>query len=186
MLNLNNMSLTEQDVFASICQDLLSGTFIMKEKNKKTYYFILKYKDIFISYFNVMKYDLNIDEDLKCINLSSVLGKNKIRFNKNETIILLFLRKLYEENMRKKVSYNSDIEISSDELIENISTMYTKIKINKTFLRDNMKRLKSLNIVNYDIKMNSVVLYNSLLMAVETKDIVTINDMLIDLTGETK
>jgi len=186
MLNLNNMSLTEQDVFASTCQDLLSGTFIMKDKNKKAYYFILKYKEIFISYFNIMKYDLNVDEDLKCINLSSVLGKNKIRFSKNETIILLFLRKLYEENMRKKVSYNSDVEISSDDLIENISTMYTKIKINKTFLRDNMKRLKALNIVNYDTKMNSVVLYNSLLMAVETKDIVTINDMLIDLTGESK
>ena len=186
MYDLNNMNLTERDTFAYICHDLLSGTFIMKDKNKKSYYFIFKYKDIFRNYFNVMKYELNIDEDLKCINLSSSLGKNRIKFTKNETIVLLFLRKLYEENMRKKISYNSEIMLSSDELIENISTVFTKVKINKTFLRDNMKRLKALNLINYDTKMNGVVLYNSILMAIETKDIVTINDMLVDLTEESR
>lgn len=186
MFNYNSMSLTEKDLFATICQDLLSGMFIMKDKNKKSYYFILKYKEIFKTNFDTMKYVLNIDGNLKCINLSSNLGKNKIRFTKNETIMLLFLRKLYEENMRKKVSYNSQIEISNEELTENISTVFSKIKINRTFLKDNMKRFKSLNLVSYDSKMNGVILHNSILMAIETKDIVTINDMLVDLTGESK
>lgn len=183
MRSFDGMNITDKEIFATTCQDLLSGKYILKDKNKKAYYFILKYKETFELYFNAMKYQLNVDSNLKCINLTSMLGKNKIRLTKNETIMLLVLRKLYEEHMRTEVTYNSDITISSETLVETIKTVLTKTKVNRTFLKDHMKRFKGLNLIYYDNKMENIVIYDSILMAVETRDIVTINDMIKDLEG---
>ena len=99
-----------KDKFKATANKLLNECFIIK-KNKDTvseYNFILNYRDYFVSLFDVLGYELVIQEDQGVIGINNPAGTGRIHLKKIESMLLLILRLLYIEE-RKKVSQTGDV-----------------------------------------------------------------------------
>ena len=94
-----------KDKFRVTANKLLNECFMIK-KNKDTvseYHFILNYRDCFISLFDVLGYELVIQEDQGVIGINNPAGTGRIHLKKIESMLLLILRLLYIEE--RKNSY---------------------------------------------------------------------------------
>ena len=67
------------------------------ETSKSDYYFVLKYKNEFKTYLDVLGYRLEVNEELGVIQLVNAYNYNRMNLKLYESIILLILRILYDE-----------------------------------------------------------------------------------------
>ena len=108
-----------KDKFRQNANKLLNECFILKEctDTKNNYYFILKEKELFTAYFDLLGYDIVLNEEYGLISLNNSYGTGRIRLRLLDSIILLFLRLIYIEE-RKKLSQTEQIIVYVDELYE--------------------------------------------------------------------
>ena len=161
-----------KDKFRATANKLLNECFILK-KNKDTisdYNFILNYRDYFISLFDVLGYELVIQEDQGVIGINNPAGTGRIHLKKIESMLLLILRLLYIEE-RKKVSQTGDVVVIVDQVYDKYNMLKMQNKLDKTMLRNSMGLFRRYHLIqNLDSDMSNpdtrVIIYPSILLAV--------------------
>jgi len=161
-----------KEKFKSTANKLLNECFILK-KNKDTvsdYNFILNYKEYFVSLFEILGYELILQEEHGVIGINNPAGTGRIHLKKIESVILLIIRLLYIEE-RKKVTQTEDVVVLIDQVIDKYNMLKMQNKLDKTTLRNTMGYFKRYHLVqNLDTDMANpdtrVVIYPSILFAV--------------------
>ena len=161
-----------KDKFKATANKLLNECFIIK-KNKDTvseYNFILNYRDYFVSLFDVLGYELVIQEDQGVIGINNPAGTGRIHLKKIESMLLLILRLLYIEE-RKKISQTGDVIVIVDQVYDKYNMLKMQNKLDKTTLRNSMGLFRRYHLIqNLDADMSNpdtrVIIYPSILLAV--------------------
>jgi len=179
-----NESERQRDKFRKSANKLLNQCFLVKRKadDKEDYIFVLQHKTYFEEYFELLGYDIEIKESQGVIGLKNIFGRGKLRLKKIETIILLILRKIYIEK-NNEIRANEDVVFVIDELLEKYSYLNSKIKLDKTTLREVFRMLKKYNLVktiDTDITRSDakVIIYPSILLSITNENINEINIMI--------
>lgn len=166
-----------KDKFKATANKLLNECFILR-KNKDTaseYNFILNYRDYYISLFEILGYDLVIQEEQGVIGINNPAGTGRIHLKKIESIILLILRLLYIEE-RKKVSQTEEVIVLIDQVIDKYNMLKMQNKLDKTTLRNTLGYFKRYHLnqnLDYDMANpdTRIIIYPSILFAVSNADL---------------
>ena len=143
------------------------------KKHKDTasdYNYILNNKDAFIEYFDILGYELIIDEQNGVIGLNNPSGTGRIHLKKIESILLLILRLLYIEK-RKQLSQIDDVIIIADEIYDKYSMLKMNAKLDKTAMRNTLGMFQRYHLIGkLDADMSNpdtrILIYPSILFAV--------------------
>ena len=161
-----------KEKFRTTANKLLNECFIIK-RNKDTlseYSFILNYRDYFISLFEILGYELIIQEDQGVIGINNPTGTGRIHLKKIESMLLLILRLLYIEE-RKKISQSGEVIVLVDQVYDKYNMLKMQNKLDKTTLRNSMGLFRRYHLIqNLDPDMSNpdtrVIIYPSILLAV--------------------
>lgn len=177
-------SLVQKEKFRVAANKLLNNCFIIKKKEdtRNDYIFIIQNKDLFIEYFDLLGYKIEINDMQGVVALTSINGTGRLRLRKIESIILLIVRLLYIEK-RKEISLNEDIVVLVDEIHQkyNMLKIDAKSNLDKTILRDTIRLLKRYNIISNldtDVTMSDarIKIFSSVLFAVPNDNLTTMYD----------
>lgn len=177
-------SVIQKEKFRTAANKLLNHCFILKKKEdtRNDYIFIVQNKDLFIEYFDLLGYKIEINEMQGVVAITNVAGTGRLRLRKIESIILLILRLLYIEK-RKELTLNEEVIVLSDEIHEkyNMLKIEAKTNIDKTVFRDTIRLFKRFNIISNfdnDITMSDarIKIYPSVLFAVPNDNLTLIYD----------
>ncbi len=180
MFEILNESVAQKEKFRVSANKLLNQCFLLKKKEdtRKEYIFVRENKEMFAEYFDLLGYDVKINEDQGVIALSGQYDTGRLQLTKGDSILLLILRLLYIEKRKEISSSYEDVIV----LMEEIREKYALLKLNTKPVMDKgmEKRMVSLfrkyNIIrNLDSDVNQadtrIVIYPSVIMAVAVDDI---------------
>ncbi|MBZ9689782.1 DUF4194 domain-containing protein [Clostridium estertheticum] len=177
-------SVTQKEKFRVAANKLLNNCFIIKKKEdtRNDYIFIIQNKDIFIEYFDLLGYKIEINDIQGVVALTSVSGTGRLRLKKIESIILLILRLLYIEK-RRELSLNEEVVVLSDEIHQKYSMLKIEAKLilDKTIFRDTIRLFKKYNIVtnlDNDVTISDarIRIYPSVLFAITNDNLTGMYD----------
>jgi len=181
-------SQVQKEKFRAAANKLLNSCFIIKKKEdtRNAYIFIIQNRHLFIEYFDLLGYQLEINENQGVISLTNLNGTGRLRLKKIESIILLILRLLYIEK-RKELSLTEDVVVLTDEIHQKYSMLKIESKLNldKTTLRDNLRLFKKYNIVaniDRDVTLSEarIKIYPSVLFAIPNDNLTKLYDAIND------
>lgn len=166
-----------KDKFKGAANKLLGECFLLK-KLKDTasdYNYILNNKDAFIEFFDILGYELIIDEQNGVIGLNNPSGTGRIHLKKIESILLLILRLLYIEK-RKQLSQIDDVIIIADEIYDKYSMLKMNAKLDKTAMRNTLGMFQRYHLIRkLDADMSNpetrIMIYPSILFAVTVSNL---------------
>lgn len=174
-----NESIIQKEKFRNAANKLLNHSFVVKKKedSRNDYLFILQNKAYFEEYFDLLGYELKINENSEVIGLQNYNGTGRLRLKKIESVILLILRLLYIEK-RNELGLHDDVII----LIESIHEKYGMLKIDskpnidKTSLKETFRLFKKYNLIwpiDSDVTKPEarIKIYPSILFAVSNENI---------------
>lgn len=161
-----------KEKFRSTANKLLCECFLLK-KHKDTssdYNYILNNKDAFAEYFEILGYEVIIDEQNGVIGLNNPAGTGRIHLKKIESVLLLILRLLYIEK-RKQLSQIEDVIIIADEIYDKYNMLKMNAKLDKTTMRNALGMFQRYHLIGkLDADMSSpdtrIIIYSSILFAV--------------------
>lgn len=188
MMEILKESLVQKDKFKIAANKLLNNCFILKKKDdtRNDYIFIVQNKELFIEYFELLGYTIEINEMYGVVALSNMYGTGRLRLKKIESVVLLILRLLYIEK-RKELSLNEDVVILADDIHQKYDMLKieSKLNIDKTMLRDAVRLFKRYNLIyNIDAdvtKSNARIrIYPSILFAVTNENITQMYEAIND------
>jgi hypothetical protein len=158
---------------------LLNTCFILKRKEdtRDDYFYIIQNQDIFVDYFDLLGYSIDVNESLGVISIRNIFGTGRLRLKKIESILLLILRLLSVEK-RKEMSLNKDVIVLSDEIQQKYAllNLKTKTRLDKTMLKDTLRIFRKYNLISNldsDVTLSDtrVVIYPSILFALSNDDV---------------
>lgn len=172
----NILGPVSKDKFKQNANKLLNECFILKDltDTKNCYYNILKEKELYRAYFDLLGYDIVINEEYGVIALNNIYGTGRIRLRLLDSIILLYLRIIYIEE-RKKLSQADHVIVYVDELYERYRSMKND-RIKKQDMRSALALLKKYHIIsNLDADMGNpdtrLRIFPSVILAFDTNEL---------------
>ncbi len=180
MFEILNESVAQKEKFRVSANKLLNQCFLLKKKEdtRKEYIFVRENKEMFAEYFDLLGYDVKINEDQGVIALSGQYDTGRLQLTKGDSILLLILRLLYIEKRKEISSSYEDVIVLMEEIREKYALL--KLKTKPVMDKGMEKRMVSLfrkyNIIrNLDSDVNQadtrIVIYPSVIMAVTVDDI---------------
>lgn len=174
----------KKEEFSRLCNKLLSYNYICatKPKDQEDYYKIIGELELYVDYFALMDYIVEHHSVDKVVNIYNQQNYNRYHFKKNESVILLILRKHYYLKMQE-VSLLDHITMTLEELHDSLnSTGIFEKRINKTELKDIFKILKRYNIIdimgNSDDDQAVIIIYPTILYVLPMQQIEQIDNRL--------
>lgn len=142
----------DRDEFKTAFQNMLQRGFVVKEASEKDFYFIMKNEKLFKSIFELVGFTFHAEYRIGTFYIKSEKNKFSKNINKNETIFLLVLRLLYEEEVTK-ISLNNSVKIKYGQLeqklleinFEEVSRERVTVKV----VTDTLRILRNHNLINY-------------------------------------
>ena len=191
-------SSTQKEKFRVAANKLLNQCFLLrkKEDTKKEYTYIRENREDFKNLFDLLGYELRINEDQGVIALVSQYDSGRLQLNKADSILLLILRLLYIEKRKEISSSYEDVTVIMEEIREkyNMLKIRSKPVIDKGMERRMVSLFRKYNIIlNLDSDVNlaeaRIIIYPSVMMAVTVDNINEYYEMtekkLREYTGET-
>ena len=181
-------SQTQKEKFRIAANKLLNHCFIIKKKDdtRNDYIFIVQNKALFTEYFDLLGYQLEINENQGVVALNSVFGTGRLRLKKIESMILLILRLLYIEK-RKELSLNDEVVVITDDIHQkyNMLKIESKPMLDKTTLRDTIRLFKKFHLVaNLDSAVSRsdarLRIFPSILFAVPNENLTDLYDAIVE------
>ena len=174
----------DQDSFRRVCNKMMSMCFITKqnEATKSDYYFIMRHREVFERYLDILGYVLEINEEYGVIQLVNRENFNHVHLKLNETIILLILRILYDE--KKRELSLTDVLINIGDIQEKYLSMKIRDKqIDKTTMGNALQVFRRYNLIGLldkDLSQEDarIIIYDSILMAVRVEDIKRVSELM--------
>jgi len=178
-----NMLQKDRDRFKRVCARLLGMCFICKQNasSKEDYYFVMRHKETFSHYLDILGYSLEINEEYGVVQLLNRENMNHARLKMQDSIILLILRILYDE--RKRELSLTDVVVNVGDIQEKYLSLKIREKqIDKTTLGNALRlfrRYNLLELLDDTLQEESrILIYDSILMAVRAEDIKRVHDLL--------
>ena len=175
---LDGMLQKDKDEFKRISNRLLSNCFICKgnQTGRSDYYFVLKHREKFCDFLNVLGYRLEINEECGVIQLTNPQNYNHLNLKLYESIILLILRILYDEKKRELSAVNEAIVNLGDIQDKYLSLKIRDKMIDKTTMRTALslfRRFQLIETLDKDLtnEESRILIYDSILLAVRVDDI---------------
>lgn len=180
------LSDSKKEEFSRITNKLLSVNYLCaaKEKDKDDYYYIVANLELFTAYFELMDYSLENHKVDSVVNLYNNQNYNHYSFKKNESVILLLLRKLYFQKMQE-ISLLEQVVVTVEELHDAISTtgIYEK-RMTKTELMDVFRLLRRFNIIDFAGSIgddaNTIIVYPTISYVLAIDKLEQIENIIID------
>ena len=174
----------DRDEFRRVCNKLMSICFLCRqnEQTRADYYFVLRHKEVFEHYLDILGYTLEVNENLNIIQLVNRENYNHVNLKLNDSIILLLLRILFDEKSRELSV--TDVVINVGDIQEKYRSMQIRDKqIDKTTMNNALRLFKRYNLIELldkDMMQEDarILIYNSILMAVRADDIRRVSEML--------
>lgn len=172
----------DRDEFKRVCNKLMGCCFLCKkeESTRADYYFVLRHKEKFGEYLEVLGYFLEINEEYGVIQMVNRQNFNHFNLKLQESIILLILRILYDEKKR---------ELSLTEVLVNVGDIQEKYlslkirekQIDKIVMNNALRIFRRFHIIealDKDLTKEDarIIIYDSILMAVRVEDIKQVFD----------
>lgn len=180
------LSDSKKEEFSRLCNKLLSYNYICasRPKDQDDYYKIVSELDLYVQYFALMDYVVEHHQVDKVINLYNLQNYNRYSFKKNESVILLLLRRFYYQKMQE-VSLLDNITITLQQLHDaiNATGIFDK-RINKSELKEVFRVLKRYNII--DVTGNSdddnavIIIYPTITYVLPVERLEQIENILLD------
>ena len=171
-------SQSQKEKFRIAANKLLNKCFILKHKEdtKKDYIFIRQNKELFEWYFDLLAYDIIINEDLGLISLKNRQGTGRLSLTKMQSILLLILRLLYLERRNDISNSTDEVTVLMQDVRSKFDILKSKTKLDKTTERDAVavfKRYNIIRVIDADITQGDARLeiYPSVLMAIPAEGI---------------
>lgn len=181
-------SVAQKEKFRLAANKLLNQCFLLKkvESTRNDYIFVLQHRQKFVEYFDLLGYQLLINENHGTIGLSNVYGSGRLRLKKAESILILILRLLYIEK-KKELSQNVEVVILMEEVHDkyHLLKISSKPSIDKTTIRESMRVFRRYNLVqplDSDVTSSEcrVKIYASVMFALSNDDIGVYYDGIMD------
>ncbi len=180
MFEILNESVAQKEKFRVAANKLLNQCFLLrkKEDTKKEYLFVRQNRELFIPYFDLLGYDIRINEDQGVIALVSQTGTGRMSLTKYESILLLILRILYMDKRKELATFSEEVTVLMEEIRERYAML--KIRTKPTLDKQMEKRMASLfrkyNLIyNLDTDVNQadarIIIYPSIIMAVPVEEV---------------
>lgn len=180
MFEILNESAAQKEKFRTAANRLLNQCFLLKKKEdtRKDYIFVRQNINMFREYFDLLGYDIRLNEDQGVAALVNQFGTGRLSLNKTDSILLLILRLLYLEKRKELSTFSEEVTVIMEEIREKYSMLRIKSKPNMD--KGMEKRMVSLFrkyniIVNLDSDVNSadtrIIIYPSVLMALPVENI---------------
>lgn len=168
----------EKDEFKRLCNKLLSTCFLCKDNvtSRGDYYFILKYKEKFVTYLEILGYRLEINQEYGVIQLTNSQNFNRLNLKLFESVILLIFRILYDEK-RRELSQSDEVIVNLGDVQDKFLSLKLREKmIDKTTMRNALhlfRRFQLIEILDRDLgdEESRILIFDSILMAVRVEDI---------------
>lgn len=184
MAMLEGMLQRDRNEFRRVCNKLMSICFICRknESTKGDYYFILRNRNTFLEYLDVLGYVLEINEEYGVIQLVNRENYNHLNLKLYDSIILLILRILYDE--KKRELSLTDVVINLGDIQEKyVSLKIREKQIDKTTMNNALRLFKRFNLIeplDKDLMQEDarIMIYDSILMAVRVEDIKRVMDLI--------
>ncbi len=183
---LNNST---KNTFSDICNKLLANSFLARDKrdNRDSYFFVISYKEMFDEFFRVLNYEVIVDRNLGAIQLATDSVSHLYKLKKEESIILLILRLLYQEKI-KETTLNSNVVILANDIHEKYELLELKRKITKTDLVTVLRLFKKYNLLEPlgDItnSQTQIVLFPTLIQSISTQNVNEVLNAIAKLNQE--
>ncbi|WP_027090780.1 DUF4194 domain-containing protein [Thomasclavelia saccharogumia] len=180
------LSDSKKEEFSRLTNKLLSYNYICasRPRDLDDYYKIIADFELYASYFALMDYVLENHNVDKVLNLYNLQNYNRYSFKKNESVILLLLRRFYYQKMQE-VSLLDNITITLQQLHDaiNATGIFDK-RINKSELKEVFRVLKRYNII--DVTGNSdddnavIIIYPTITYVLPVERLEQIENILLD------
>ena len=189
MLKIWNESAVQKERFRVAANKLLNHCFLLwkREDTKKEYLFVKQNLDLFKPYFDLLGYDIKVNEEHGVIGLTNRFGMGRVELGKYESILLLILRLLYMEKRKELATYSDEVIVLMEEIREKYAMLKLRVKpvLEKGTERNMLKIFRRYHLIqNLDTDITQadarIVIYPSILMAVPTENI----DMVYEMTEQ--
>ena len=173
-------SVAQKEKFRIAANKLLNQCFLVKskEETKKEYMFVLQNKAMFNQYFELLGYQLKINDTMNVISLENQFGFARLRLSKFDSIMLLIFRLLYIEKRKEISTYDDTVTVLMEEIREKYSMLKIKnqLNLNKSMERGIISLFKRYNLVqNIETDVTEadarIIIYPSIVMAVQFSDL---------------
>lgn len=173
-------SVAMKEKFRIAANKMLNQCFLLKRRDdtKKDYSFVRENRELFSAYFDLLGYELKINEDQGVIGLVNQFGTGRIELSKYDSILLLILRLLYIEKRKELSTSSEDVTVLMEEIREKYSMLKIKAKpiLDKGMERGMVRLFRRYNIIqNIDTDVSQadarIVIYPSVIMAVPVENI---------------
>ena len=129
--SITNATAKELEQFKSVCNQLLSRTYIVRtiyqlgkgRVDNPDYLFLSRHYEAVQEYLSLLDWDLRRDELNGYFYVLNTDEANRCNLNKKETAILLALRLIYEENM-ERLGLEQDAVCTVRDVLEKVVTDY--------------------------------------------------------------
>ncbi|MCM1119656.1 MAG: DUF4194 domain-containing protein [bacterium] len=173
-------STAQKDKFRTAANKLLNQCFLLRrrEDTKKEYIFVRQNRELFVPFFDLLGYDLLINEDQGVIGIVNQFGTGRLSLGKYESIFLLLLRILYVEKRKELGTFSEEVTVLMEEIREKYAMLRVKAKpmLDKGMERQMISLLRRYNLIqNLDGDVSQpdarIVIYPSIIMAVPVEDV---------------
>lgn len=173
-------SVAMKEKFRIAANKMLNQCFLLKRRDdtKKDYSFVRENREMFSAYFDLLGYELKINEDQGVIGLVNQFGTGRIELSKYDSILLLILRLLYIEKRKELSTSSEDVTVLMEEIREKYAMLKIKAKpiLDKGMERGMVRLFRRYNIIqNIDTDVSQadarIVIYPSVIMAVPVDNI---------------
>lgn len=180
MIEIFEKSEPMKERFRSVANKLLNRCFLVKknEDSKKDYVFVRENKNDFEEYFDLLGYDVLIDENLGVIALKNRYGTGRLNFTKLQSVLLLIIRLLYLEKRRDLSTFSEDVIVSMGEILDKFKEidLNGKSALTKSEENEFITLFKRFNLIkNLDSDVNyadcRIMIFPSIMLAIQTEDI---------------
>ncbi len=180
MFEILNESVAQKEKFRIAANKLLNHSFLLKKKEdtKKDYMFVKQNLEMFVTYFDLLGYDVKVNEDQGVIGLVNQFGTGRLELTKYESILLLILRLLYIEKRKELATFSEEVTVIMEEIREKYAMLKIKAKpqLDKGMERNFVKIFRKYNLIqNLDADVNQadarIIIYPSIVMAVTVENV---------------
>lgn len=180
MFEILNESAAQKEKFRIAANKLLNQCFLLKKKEdtKKDFVFVRQNLEMFVTYFDLLGYDVKVNEDQGVIGLANQFGTGRLELTKYESILLLILRLLYIERRKELATFSEEVTIIMEEVREKYAMLKIRAKpyLDKGMERGFVKLFRKYNLIqNLDTDVNQadarIIIYPSIIMAVTVENV---------------
>ncbi len=186
MFEILNESVAQKEKFRIAANKLLNQCFLLKkrEDTKKEYFFVKQNMEMFAAYFELLGYEIRLNEDQGVIGIVNQFGTGRVELSKFQSICLLILRLLYVEKRKELATFSEEVTVLMEEIREKYELLKIKSrpKMNKDMEKDLVRTFRKYNLIqNLDSDVNQadarIIIYPSVLLAVTVENINSLYDM---------